>query len=84
MFLLVVSTWTPKVCKIMTFMDAIMGLGLLFYIYTFGGKEGNIELQSLYDIFPTTPSASVRFEMATFLKDSKSPTAPGLYGNAKL
>ena len=26
------STWTPKVCKIMTFMAVIMGLGLLFYI----------------------------------------------------
>ena len=53
-------------------------------LHTFGGKEGNIELQSLYDIFPTTPSASVRFEMATFLKDSKSPTAPGLFGNTQV
>ena len=25
-------TWTPKVCKIMTFMAIILGLGLLFYI----------------------------------------------------
>ena len=26
------ATWTPKVCKIMAFMDAIWGLGLFFYI----------------------------------------------------
>ena len=26
------STWTPKVRKIMAFMDIIMGLGMLFYI----------------------------------------------------
>ena len=28
----IMSTWTPKVCKIMAFMAIIMGLGLLFYI----------------------------------------------------
>ena len=28
----IVRTWTPKVCKIMTFMAVIMGLGLLFHI----------------------------------------------------
>ena len=27
-----ISTWTPKVCKIMAFMAIIMGLGLTFYI----------------------------------------------------
>ena len=27
-----VTSWTPKVCKIMTFMATIMCLGLLFYI----------------------------------------------------
>ena len=27
-----VITWTPKVCKLMALMAAIMGLGLLFYI----------------------------------------------------
>ena len=27
-----ISTWTPKVCKIMALMAVIMGFGLLFYI----------------------------------------------------
>ena len=33
----VISTWTPKVCRIMAFMAVIRGLGLLFYIL-FGGS----------------------------------------------
>ena len=28
----VVSTWTPKVCKVMAVLAVILGLGLLFYI----------------------------------------------------
>ena len=33
---LVVSTWTPKVCKIMAFMAIIMGLVRAIILHTFG------------------------------------------------
>ena len=30
--MLLMGTWTPKVCKVMAFMAVIVGLGSLFYI----------------------------------------------------
>ena len=47
------TTWAPKVCKIMAFMAIIMGLGLVFYIllgfrYMFCDETLNLHLQALY------------------------------------
>ena len=35
-FRVMVCTWTPKVCKILALVAAIMSLGLLFYIWGWG------------------------------------------------